>query len=242
MFRDSKISFHFPPPSPPLFLWAKIWKTSTTIIYQNDELFFTVFPDSVNRSIIGISACVWSAIFYLYFTRNPIVFQRQSRFGQLFSTNRSCKCEPNATPSATMTRNNRGVFLISIAEQLRFIYLVGRLPKTHESAPLKLRRPRFHADTGAPVKLRSRPLPLMRFSLFLDKSDLHNSTSRRTSARRVLAYGVRMAQESGRGRIALVYNEREKVIAKIAATKFVKKIELNNADDTCVAWRFEICI
>lgn len=102
--------------------------------------------------------------YFIYIsTVNPIVFQ--PRFGQLFSTNRLCKCERVATPSATMTRNNRGVFLISIAER-NAVYLAGRLPKTHESAPLKLRRPRFHADIGEPVKLRSRSLPLLRVFLY----------------------------------------------------------------------------
>jgi len=97
--------------------------------------------------------------------------------------------------SATMTRNNRGVFLISIAAQRGLSRSVRALTQnTRESALLKLRRPRFHADTGAPVKLRSRPLPLTRFSLFLDKSHLHNSAARKTT-RRVLAHGVRMAQE-----------------------------------------------
>ena len=51
--------------------------------------------------------------------------------------------------SATMTRNNRGVFLISIAAQRGLSRGARALTQnTRESVPLKLRRPRFHTDTG----------------------------------------------------------------------------------------------
>lgn len=61
----------------------------------------------------------------------------------------------------------------------------------------------------------------MRFSLFLDKSHLHNSAARR-SARRVLAYSVRMAQKRPDELHSFTMNE--KIIVEIVATHFIKNL------------------